>query len=75
MIMDDGILRKQAYRGTGCERGSREGVTVSIQGDEGERQAGVELVHFGPEKRQIGRSLRVSLNWKFEIGAQEAPEV
>ena len=31
VIMDDGIFRKQAYRGTGCERGSSEGVTVSIQ--------------------------------------------
>src|SRR5580700_1270440 len=25
VIMDDGNLRKQAYQGTGCERGSREG--------------------------------------------------
>ena len=29
--MDDANFSKQAYRGTGCQRGSREGVTVSIQ--------------------------------------------
>jgi hypothetical protein len=50
VIMDDGIFRKQAYRGTGCERGSREGVTVSIQGVGGESQAESRPAQFGPEK-------------------------
>jgi len=34
----------------------------------------VGFAHFGQGKRQIGRELEVSLNWKFEIGAQDAPE-
>jgi hypothetical protein len=72
--MDDRNLRKQAYRGTGCQRGSREGVTVSIQDREGGHLTAVGFAHFGQRKRQIGRDIEVSLDWKFEIGAQDAPE-
>jgi hypothetical protein len=73
--MDDGNLRKQAYQGTGCQRGSREGVTVSIQGSEGGLLTWVGIAHLGPSKRQIARDIEVSLDWRFEIGAQDAPEV
>jgi hypothetical protein len=75
--MDDGNLRKQAYRGTGCQRGSSEGVTVSIQDLEGGLLTPIGFAHFGQCKqckRQIGRDIEVSLNWRFEIGAQDAPE-
>jgi hypothetical protein len=72
--MDDGNLRKQAYRGTGCQRGSREGVTVSIQGCEGGLLTWAGLAHLGQGKCRIGRDFEVSLNWRFETGAQDAPE-
>jgi len=72
--MDDANLTKQAYRGTGCERGSSEGVTVSIQGGKGGSGDSAWRMYLEAQKGRLDAEYRFSLNWKFDIRAQDAPE-
>jgi hypothetical protein len=74
VIMDDAIFRKQAYRGTGCEKGSSEEVTVSIHACAGGPTAGIPTWPPGQAGGQIGRNIWVPLNWTFEMRAQGAPD-